>query len=185
METVRRILFEQPVYLYVPLALAEAVLLFRWHQRRTRRSALWLAVPAVLAGLVLLLDCLVVTDREQIIAASKEIARDAQAGSVAAAEKYLDENFAGFYQSRKTALYEARQALAEHRPRLVALSDVDLAVAGRQGEMSLTMIVVPGAGPLAGRRFPLAWKIHWVKVTVGGRLVWRISSAAPIGRLGG
>ncbi len=179
MESVSRTFFENPVYLYVALGLAEVVLAIRWRERRTRRLALALLVPAVLAGCVFLLDYFVVTDREQIISASKEIARGFETGSMEAAEKYLDEKFGGFYRTKRNALDRGKRAIERYKLRLVKPMNVEVRVAGRRAEMSVTTVIEPGAGELAGQRFLLSWTVHWVKVTVAGKQVWRIGSATP------
>ena len=185
METIKRLLFEDPMYLYVALGLTEAVLAIRWRQRGTRRSALALVVPAALALCVLTLDWQVVTDREQIIGASREIARDLQAGSVAAAERYLHEDFSGYYQTKQNVLAQGRRAIEVHKPKLIRLRNLQVSVTGRQAEMSVTTVVEPGAGEFAGQQHPFNWSVRWVKVTAGGQQVWRIRDVTPLSWLGG
>ena len=178
METLRCWFFEDPLYLYVLLAIGAGLLAIGWRARRTRRSAMLLIVPPVLAIGVFALELAVVTDRERIIGAAEHIARDLQAGSLAAAEQYLDERFAGPYGTREEALAEARRTLEQHKPKAIELADLEVTVSGRDAEMSVTTVVEFGAGMLAGRRLPLGWEVHWVKVTQGGRKVWRIRSVS-------
>ena len=97
MDTIKSMLFENPTVLYIVLAVAELVLAFLWWDRRAERSGrtYWraLAVPPVLGVALLAMSTLVVTDREQIIAAAKEIAADLSRGNGDALETYLDEKF--------------------------------------------------------------------------------------------
>ena len=179
MEVIKHALFEDPLYLYISLGLAELIVAIIWYERRTGKLAVALVIPAVLAACVFATDCLVVTDREQIIAASAEIARDLKAGSLAAAEKYLHEHFTGFYGTKQNALSEGRRALEQHKARLVEVADMELVVAGRHAEMYVTVIFESGAGVLSGQRFSVKWLLRWVKVTEGDKQVWRIGSATP------
>ena len=53
METLRRVLFESPVYASGFLGLVELAMVALFLGRRTKRRALLLGAPAALAGLVL------------------------------------------------------------------------------------------------------------------------------------
>jgi len=184
METLRRAFFEDPLYLYVAAALAEAILFVIWRETRKRGLALALLAPVAFAACVFAVSRFVVTDREQIVAATEEIAADVQAGRTTAAEKYLAEDFTGYYRTKQHALDEARSAIETYRFKLIELKDVEVAVTGRRAVMSLTTVVIPGAGLAAGRRFSHAWDVHWVKLPAAGREVWRIIDVVPKNRPG-
>jgi hypothetical protein len=183
-EVIKRALFEEPLYLYISLGLAELIIAIIWYERRTGKLAVALVIPVVLAACVFAMDCLVVTDREEIIAASAEIARDLKAGSLGAAEKYLHEHFTGFHGTKQDALSEGRRALKQHNARLVQVADMELVLAGRHAEMYVTVVFQPGAGVLSGQRFSVRWLLRWVKVTEADKQVWRIGSATPVERPG-
>ncbi len=90
METLKRLLFETPLAVYVILVVAEAAVAAIWHGRRTRRWARALLVAPALAAAVGLTAYLVETDIEQINSAMAEIARSIEAGDLNAADVYLD-----------------------------------------------------------------------------------------------
>ncbi|MHC4981907.1 MAG: hypothetical protein ACYTF6_01910 [Planctomycetota bacterium] len=185
MATVRRALFEGSPYLYVVLVLAEIVLTIRWRQLKTRVSALVLAVPVAAAACVFALDYLVVTDREQIIAVCEEMARDVEAGSVNAAEKYLDESFNGDFGNKRMVLAEVRRLITRYKPRRIRLKSMQVTVAGRRAEMFVIVVAEPGAGMLAGGPVSQSLRLHWVKLEVENRRMWRIRTASRHDSTGG
>ena len=56
--------FENPVYVYIALAVAELVLFIIWRETRTRKAALCLLIPPLLAVVIGLIAHFVVTDHE-------------------------------------------------------------------------------------------------------------------------
>jgi len=129
MDTIKSMLFENPTVLYMILAVVELVLVFLWWDRRAERSGrkylFAMAVPPVLGVALLVASTLVVTDREQIVQAAKEIAADLSRGDGGALEKYLDEKFVvrfeGFPISRGMVL-----ALVESQKKKYAIDDIEI-----------------------------------------------------------
>jgi len=129
MDTVKSLLFENPMYLYIALAAVEVVLLFLWWDRRAekngRKYLLALAVPPVLGLALLVVSTLVVTDREQIVNAAQEIAADLNAGHGASLKTHLDEKFvcrfAGLPVTRDMVL-----ALIESQKKHYAIGNVEI-----------------------------------------------------------
>jgi hypothetical protein len=190
MDLIRRNLFESPLYVYFALGIAELAIAAVWHERRSRRLKLALLGPVAAAGVVFAVAWLVVTDRERIIAASEEIVRGVEAGSVEPIERYLDERFGGFFVSKEVAVAEARRAIERYAPRSVGLRDVEVTVDGRRADMTATTRVELAASDLDGSPAPrgndasalafavsIDWTLEWVKVRAGGRDVWRIRRA--------
>ena len=79
MEALKRALFEDPLTIYVGLGMIEIVLLAVWRRYMTPRRLLALAGPLLLAGGVFLVERMVVTDAELIVAALEEIAESTSA----------------------------------------------------------------------------------------------------------
>jgi len=129
MDTIKSVLFENPTYLLIALAAAEVVLGFLWWDRRAERNGRTylyaLAVPPVLAAALLLAAALVVTDRERITQAAKEIAADVTQGRRDALERYLDDNFVcrfeGGHVNRQMVL-----TLVEAQKRVYAIGEIEI-----------------------------------------------------------
>jgi len=181
MDAIRGMLFENPLYVYILLGIAEAVLGYLYVQRRDRRYRFALLAPVLLAGAVFLVEQLVVTDRERIIAASREIARDLEAGRLDALQRRLDDGFAGYYRSKDHALAEAQQAIERYALKVVQLRNFDVTVHEGAATMLVTTVVEAGRGDLPGRRIPLNWTIRWVRRPADDGNAWRIREAEPSG----
>jgi hypothetical protein len=181
MDAIRRALFEKPLYLYILLGIAEAVIGYLYLNRRERRFRTALVVPVLLAGCVFLVERLVVTDREQIIAASEAIARDLEAGRIDALERRLDERFAGFYRDKEFAIAQARRAMDRYQLKVVQLRNFEVTVHDGTATMLVTTIVEAGRGNAAGRRVPLNWTIRWAEAPGAEDDPWRIIAAEPAG----
>ncbi len=189
METIKTALFEDPFFIYVILALAAAAVIALWRTGGCSRG--WLAtrllVVASLAGGIFAIERLVVTDREQIQLALRDIAVSVPAGRIDHAMSYLDENYRGWGRTSAGASPAVRGIVA---------GAVKLAIANyRIQEIRLLgkpRIEVDGkpAIPLAGckvsvlilykyegtpSKHVLAWNVTWIKRPEG----WRIESAEP------
>jgi len=170
METLSRTFFEDPLYAYVALAVAELVLAATWYVRRTRGSLAAMLAPPLLAAATFAVERLVVTDRERILAAAGEIARDIERGSLASAEECLDDGFGGYWPTRAIALAAGRAAIAQYRFDRVRVVNPKVEVSGTRAAMHAMTIVSISAGEAAGNRVCLVWDILWIKRPAG----WRI-----------
>jgi len=158
------------------MAIAEVVILLIWVIRRTRRSAIALLAPALLAGAVVLTAKLVKTDKEQITQALHEIAASAQGGRLRAARGYLDPacrmDLDGQPIGRREMIALGEGLLKRHRVEVVGIAALEITVAGRQAAATLTTIVtLAGAG-----RFALGWETDWARRQEG----WRIVEVRPV-----
>lgn len=166
MEGLQRAFFEDPLYLYITLGFAELVLAAVWHETRARRWSSALAVPPLLAVAVWALATWVVTDREQIIRAAERIARDAEAGSVAAAEELLDDDYRGWMGAKAGLLEAGRAALRMYRIKKVGFTRVEVTVEGTEATLHLGTIITLVEGKVG-----LAWNVRWVKRPSGWRII--------------
>lgn len=169
MESLRHALFEDPTYVYVSLGLAELALAAVWHSRRGARWLAALLVPIVLAAGVFVTERLVVTDREQIFAAMKEIADGIADRDFAAVAGWIDEDLTGYYAGKAQAVAAGRRAAERYDVRSVGYLNPRLAIDGGRARLRVTTVVSLRAAGDASRTV-LTWDIRWVKREQG----WRI-----------
>lgn len=170
MESLRRAFFEDPLYAYIALAFAELVLAAIWHETRNRKWLAALAGPVVLAVAVWAVATLVVTDREQILEATHRIAREAEAGSVAAAEEFLDDGYRGYGLNKAGVLGVGRGFLAAYRVQRVGFTRLEVTVNGDEAALHAGTIIT-----IEGGKAAVAWDVRWAKRPAG----WRIVEVAP------
>src|ERR1017187_178054 len=99
MEAIKTALFDNPLPIFIALAILELVFLIAFAKRRTLRRGLLLATPSVLAGIVCLTAWLVPTDRKAILAAANAICEDIQEGKKDALEAYVDDKYMGYWEN--------------------------------------------------------------------------------------
>jgi len=170
MESLAEALYEDPLYIYVSLGFAELVLAAVWHERRTRRWALALLGGPILAAAVFLIARAVVTDREQIIQAIREIARDVESGGVEKLKIHLDDDFAGDFGSKDDAIRAAAGAVRTYNIKYIRVGKPVVKVSGDQATMRLATVVQFSAGGVSGQT-SLLWNVRWIK---RGLKAWRI-----------
>jgi hypothetical protein len=171
MEALRRTFLEDPLYVYVALVFAELVLAAIWYERRSRRWAMLLLAPVVAAGAVFAVSKLVVTDREQILAAAARIARDLEARSVAAAQEYLDDNYRGLGGDKQGALAVGRTAIRTYHIRSIRFTRMDVEVASRQARMHAATIIELTTHQFGSGGAALVWEVRWIKRQAGWRII--------------
>jgi hypothetical protein len=170
METVQRILFENPTALYVALIVGEIALIATWFKYRDRRKLLYLLVPPALGLAVYTVERLVVTDHEQILLNCRTIARAIEADDLDAVVPYLDTTLTGTWQTREDAIKAGKVFLAANRIQSIRLNFADFQPANHRAEMFATSYLEFSTGEAAGRgATPLAWRIHWIQK--GGRWI--------------
>ena len=187
MEWLKTAVFENPVYLYLALACAEMVLVFLWRAGKTWRTAAAMAVPILLAGAVFVVEAVVVTDREQITAALREIVRDAGARGQAASEfqvlaTYLDQNVqvdlaghGGANLDKDRLLTRARAVAKQFNLRRVELVRPEVQIDEQKARVSFGTIVSYAHKTFGEGRASIRWQLHWAKK--GG--AWRIVRVDP------
>jgi hypothetical protein len=164
-------LVDDPTGVYVILAAAELILLVLWWHRRTAKLRLALLGPVVLGGAVFALDLFVQTDREQLLAAARDIAQAAKVGDVETAATYLDENYTGFGGSKEKILARTKTLQTRYTIETVKLTDFNMTLSNRQAQMNVTSVIHFGAGTSIGMT-SLRWTLQWIEREDG----WRISN---------
>ncbi len=159
-----RTFLEEPWAVYLLLGIAEIVLAIIWYERRTRRCAFLLAVPPSLAVAVFAIATLVVTDREQIIAAADQICSEISRGDFDAVGSRLDDDFSGYWLDKQAALVAGKAAAGEFGIAGVSITQKEVTVAGRNATMqAMTVITFRHPGETREQRTALVWDIGWVK----------------------
>jgi hypothetical protein len=171
MESIRYVLFDDPSWLIIALAVLEVVAAASWWHGRSPRRLVWVAAPIVLAGGLYALERYVVTDRERIVAACEEIAAMAGRGEFGqAAEKYLAEDFSGRFAGaeldKRGVLVRIRTATALEILEGVTLRDPELEF--REG--GAVVKVGTTLRFQESRRDYWDWELGWRKTPEG----WRI-----------
>ena len=169
MESLRQAFFEDPLYVYVFLAVAELVVVALCYQQRTSRRIAAMLVCPVLAVVVFAVAALVVTDREQITAAMHEIAQDIQAGSFEKAAEYLDDELTGHYGDKAKAAEHGREMIKTWKIRSVRFLKPHLEIDAPRADLRVTTIVELDT-PAGLTRLGMKWDIAWIKRDYG----WRI-----------
>lgn len=173
----KALLFEDPFWLYGILAMMEAVLAWLWWRGRERAQALRLLVPLGLGVLVFAVSTLVVTDREKIQRATKELVSHVQERRVAEVEAYLDEEFRATFQGRgldrKEALAKLAHLLSQGRVGAVEIKQNEVEVNGPEATQRLSTVIELRGGFGQGR-LPVHFLLRWVKT---GK-TWRIFEIA-------
>ncbi len=167
--------FENPLYIYFALALAELVLVVIWYEKRTSRWVLSLVIPVVLAGVVGLVAHLVVTDRERIIAAVKDIARSVESGQLQQLPDHLDRDFTarleGLRVGKRQVVALCNSRISRWRIRRVSFAKMKVEVASEEAKMHVVTILTYGED---SRRTPLIWDAVWIK-RGGSWLILRVA----------
>jgi hypothetical protein len=184
METIETALFEDPFVIYVILGLAATAMIALWHSGG--RSGRWLAtrlvIVACLAAGAFAVERLVVTDREQIQLALRDIASSVPAGRIDHAMTYIDENYRGWGSSRVVPAPAARAvvaaavklAVANYQVRYIEIGKPRIGVTGKLAECKVVAIITyMSEGRLT--RHIQAWNVKWIKRPEG----WRIEGAEP------
>ncbi len=167
MDSLSRLFLEDPLYVYLTLAFAELVVGAIWHERRSRRWLAALAIPPVLAGVVWAVSAWVVTDRERIIEATRTIARDIEAGHLAVAQEYLDDDYTGLGFSKAGLLGVGKAVLSTYPIERIGFSQVTVEITGPNAAMRLgTNITLTNGGRVA-----YIWDVGWIKQPAGWRIL--------------
>jgi hypothetical protein len=182
MEKIETALFEDPLVIYVILALAAAAIIALWRTRGG--SGRWLAarllIVAILAGGVFAIERLVVTDREQIQLALRDIAASVPAGRIDHAMTYIDENYHGWGRppgtsipARASLTMAIKAAVADYQVREIKLAGMPrIEVAGKLAQCKVVVVItyVTEGTPT---KHVMAWNVKWIKRPEG----WRIEGA--------
>ena len=175
MEALQTALFENPLGIYIALAIVAALGLVSYQNWRTFRSAWPTAVALVAGAMVFAVSTLVVTDREKIRAACDDIAEAINNRNTVVVEFLLDKDFVGLdqTQTRKKAIRRLIRNLEEYEVTGLEYKILDLNV---RDDLA-TMLV---RSDITSKTFPamrLNWRVVWIKRSTGW-LVYKVSGPA-------
>jgi hypothetical protein len=172
MEALQTVLFENPLGIYIALAVFGALGLVSYQNLRTIRSARPTTFALVAAAAVFAISTLVVTDREAILAKSDDIAIAINTGDLIALEFSLADDFAGpdKYPTRKKAISWLAKNIEKYEITSVKFKVLDLEVRDDLATMSLqTDVSSELVSPMR-----LNWLVVWAKRSAG----WVVSNAS-------
>jgi len=171
MEALQTALFENPLGIYIALAIVAVLGLISYQNWRTFKSA-WLTIVALIAGAtVFTVSTLVVTDREKIRAACDEIAKALNNRNMLIVEHFLDRDFTGQgrYKSRKQTLARLARDLKDYR-----ITSVELKILNLNARDDLaTMLVRSDIKSKTIGAIWLKWRVVWIKQPKGW-LVYKV-----------
>ncbi len=170
MSIIERYLMDDPTLLLFAFGIAEIALVTS-RFRRGRPKIVFLAVPPLLAGLVIAVDAGFETDREAIERISYEMADDFRAGKIETLAKRFAPTYSGFGGNRDMLIARIREE--SKRVGRLAISVIDIEVYGKRANMDIRTTVELAGGMVGGRRVPLWWNVHWARFPDG----WKIEEA--------
>ncbi len=170
-DTITTALYEGAIWLYVMLGVIEAALVALWRARPGRWAAIALPVPLLLAGAVFIVSDAVVTDREQITAAVRAIAKDIQAGKTDVLAEYLDDQYSGFYGTKPQAVKACESTIVRDGPLVVRFRNLEVQPEDSTAQMQATILIVPSKGRASGLPVKHNWNVRWAKRPQGWRIV--------------
>ena len=166
MDALKHAFFEDATYVYVALIFAELAIAAVWHEVRKRWAAILLIVPPVLAGATFLVERVVVTDREKIVAATEEIAASVETGRLDAILPHLHEDFrarvAGVPLTKPMVEAAVRSRLVRYEIQSVNLHRMEVEIEGDRARMHVNTIF--RYGPEGAQRYALVWDLRWERV---------------------
>jgi hypothetical protein len=170
------LLFERPVYLVPVLLVVQFVLIRQWAQHRTDRARRTMIIGFVCIPLLLALQAVIKTDREQLIALCRALARHAEEGDVDAIGRLVAPQFETEGWDRDDLLGRVEEALKKVHPENSKLSAFQLTFEGadRATIQFLASARIYGQYSSGGRQ-PSRWEIRLRRD--GGE--WKIFFLSP------
>lgn len=186
MQALKRVLFEDPLTIYVGLGMIEIVLLAIWGRYLTRRRLLALAAPLLLGGAVFCIERLVETDVELIVAAMEEIAEgiSGDPSDLGPAETYLDDKMTadlgpmlgGGNLDKSRTLAAWRSRIRTFRVATVTIHAPTVTVTGDRAQARFgTKIMTRSDSAEPQPAGTLFWTVDWIRRDEG----WRIIGVSP------
>ena len=169
-------LFESRIALLTTLALVEFVLLWAWARWRTRRTRQLALGGFVVACLLLVIQTLVVTDRERIITICREMACAIEDGDVDGVGKHVAQTFAADSIDREALLASLTRILTQVCVEDPRLTRFEVTVDGARGGADFharCRLVTPDAIEFAR---PTRWRLTFERVD--GR--WQVVEITPV-----
>ncbi len=179
METLKRLLFETPLAIFIILIVAEAAVAAIWHGRRTRRWTLALLVAPVLGLAVGLTSYFVETDLEQINSAIADIARSVESGDLDVVVEHLDESClapaSGGRTINKNGIIQTGRMALRRRPvdRFHTVGPATT-ITGDKAVTEVKIRVILESNEYVDT----AWRLEWARLKAGWRIV-RVEILSP------
>ena len=144
MESIQTALFEEPLVIYIILGIIAIVGLVIFKKQRTRKSARTLLLALASGAAVFAISTLVVTDREQIYAATDEIALAINSDNIQSVERFIDDDFAakGPYATRAKAIRWIKHNIKQFEITNVTLTIISLDIPSDQAEMQIISDII-------------------------------------------
>jgi hypothetical protein len=161
MDTLQSILFENPLGIYIALAIIGALGLVSYQNWRTFKS-LWPTVIALVTGaMVFTVSTLIVTNREHIGANCEKIVDAINNRNMPLVERLLDKDFDGQqrYQTRNEAVRRLTADLKAYGVTNVKYRIDDLKVQGDLATMAVRTDITSETIPA----MRLNWHVSWIK----------------------
>lgn len=177
MDTLKIVLFENPLPIYIVLALVEVVLAWLWYTRREPKLARALVFPLAAGVIVGIVAHLVVTDREKINANLSGMAEAVKAKDFSGLGNYLHQTCYGQTPvgqiNKDELLLAGREVTGRYEVSNISLSNVQTVISGANATTELDTGITLKTGeslPVSfvmqwGRQSDGQWKLVWVRLT--------------------
>ena len=176
MDTIKYVLLERPWPVYLAGSVVVIVLLGLWVKYR-RHKLLWRAlVVAAVAGAIGLLAHFVDTDGEKIAMSLERMARDVEAGRIAAIKETLDEDCRGLKMSGITItkaqlLLFGKMALGVNKITSVNFVTIETDTDGDKATSEVATNIFTDHPDQLGRPAGVVWRLQWIKRPAGWRIL--------------
>lgn len=171
MQSLKNMLFENPMTLYIGLGMVVIVLLAIWYRQLTARRLLILAAVLLVGVGIFAIERMVVTDRETIAAALDELAASAaiRPTSSEALEKYLDDEvrldlgpiIGGTNVDKDRALEIWRATINSRKIKRIAIHSPDITIDGHIATTRFATVLTYSTGS-ANDTAPSEAKDSWI-----------------------
>jgi len=187
MQTLKDMLFEDPLTLYIGLGMVVVVLLAIWHRELTPRRLIIMGAVVLLGGGVFFIERYVVTDREQITAALHDLAAsvNVEPPTPDTLENYLDDDvkldlgkgLGGMGQIKEQILEQWRGHINKRRITQAAITNLEVTVEGDRATTNFTSILTYNTGSETSEKSTavktsLAWEIEWIRREDHWRIIY-------------
>jgi ketosteroid isomerase-like protein len=177
----KALLFEEPLLLIPVLAVTLLVLAIVWSRRRTPGAWRALLAGLLAAPLLIIVQALVVTDREQIIRVCSQMADAVERGDVPAFAVHIADDFraadgGGGAFTREDLLAALARSLARYHPEGVRLTGFQVTTDGDSGtaEFSATARIV--TSETAMDRVLSRWRLRFRR----NDRAWQVIDIQPV-----
>ena len=167
-----RLLFEDLALLLLAEAAALAVVIGIHRSRMTPRTRRLVWITLALCVVLVVMQHVVVTDREAIRATIEDMARDVVDGDVASLGEKLDERMTlGPIKGKGAVLHHAHLTLQEYDVRNARVSAFEIDLENRLAQVRFQAVGDIHGRQTEGFRTPMLWKLTMVRSPRGWRVL--------------